>query len=77
MNFRQLVYHYVDQIPKGKVSTYGNIAALTGNPRLARQVGFALHSLGMNELQRQLLQAEGVEIGDDLIVDLIKYGWEK
>lgn len=37
------VYQIVKQIPQGKVATYGQIARLTGNPRAARQVGWALH----------------------------------
>ena len=37
------IYEIVRQIPKGKVSTYGQIAALAGNPRWARVVGYALH----------------------------------
>ena len=42
-SFRERVYECVRQIPKGKVSTYGQIAALAGNPRAARAVGNALH----------------------------------
>jgi methylated-DNA-protein-cysteine methyltransferase-like protein len=34
----------IRRIPGGKVSTYGQIAALAGNPRAARQVVRALHS---------------------------------
>ena len=30
-------------IPKGKVATYGQVALLAGNPRLARVVGYSLH----------------------------------
>ena len=30
-------------IPRGKVATYGQIAAAIGNKRLARVVGYALH----------------------------------
>lgn len=37
------IYEIVKQIPRGKVSTYGQIAALSGNPRRARIVGYALH----------------------------------
>ncbi len=37
------VYETVRKIPLGKVATYGQIARLTGNPRAARQVGWALH----------------------------------
>jgi methylated-DNA-protein-cysteine methyltransferase related protein len=32
------------QIPAGRVATYGQIAALGGNPRAARQVARILHS---------------------------------
>ncbi len=33
----------VKQIPYGKVATYGQVAALAGNPGWARVVGYALH----------------------------------
>lgn len=36
------VYDIVAQIPKGKVTTYGHIAALLGQPRSARVVGWAM-----------------------------------
>ncbi|MDF2502667.1 MAG: O-6-methylguanine methyltransferase [Clostridium sp.] len=36
------VYKIVSKIPKGKVATYGLIAALLGNPRNARIVGYAM-----------------------------------
>lgn len=38
----QDVYAIVAKIPQGKVSTYGQIAALLGNPHAARFVGYAL-----------------------------------
>ena len=34
----------IKKIPRGRVATYGQIAALAGNPRAARQVARALHS---------------------------------
>ena len=37
------IYAIVRQIPAGKVATYGQIAALAGNRRWSRVVGFALH----------------------------------
>ncbi|MCL2531139.1 MAG: methylated-DNA--[protein]-cysteine S-methyltransferase [Oscillospiraceae bacterium] len=40
--FFNAVYEIVKQIPQGKVATYGQIARLAGNPRMARQVGWAL-----------------------------------
>ncbi|XDD43254.1 MGMT family protein [Leptospira sp. WS60.C2] len=44
-NFYESVYAVVKKIPKGKVTTYGHIALLLGNPRAARAVGYALNSL--------------------------------
>ncbi|MCA9375067.1 MGMT family protein [Candidatus Dojkabacteria bacterium] len=49
MKFFEQVYEIVKNIPEGKVSTYGQIASMLGNPRLARQVGFALRRLSTNE----------------------------
>lgn len=43
MSFFQSVYEAVRRIPYGKVATYGQVAMLAGNPRMARQVGWALH----------------------------------
>ncbi|MDE7158470.1 MAG: MGMT family protein [Clostridiales bacterium] len=43
MTFDQKVYEYLKTVPKGKVVTYGMIAAAIGSPRAARQVGNALH----------------------------------
>ena len=42
--FSRRVYEVVRRIPKGKVATYGQVAALAGAPRNARFVGYALHS---------------------------------
>ena len=38
------IYDVVRQIPRGKVATYGQVAALAGNRRWARVVGYALHA---------------------------------
>lgn len=43
MNFFEKVYEVVKQIPYGKVMSYGQIACIIGCPRMARQVGWALH----------------------------------
>lgn len=43
MNFFDKVYEVVKRIPYGKVASYGQVACATGNPRAARQVGWALH----------------------------------
>lgn len=39
------IYAVVARIPEGRVATYGQVAALAGLGRAARQVGYALHSL--------------------------------
>ena len=42
-NSYEKIYEIVKQIPKGTVATYGQVAALAGNKRWARVVGYALH----------------------------------
>lgn len=39
------IYAVVRRIPRGRVATYGQVAALAGLPRHARQVGYALFAL--------------------------------
>lgn len=39
-----MVYSLVKQIPPGKVTTYGAIAAAMGNPRAARAIGMLMHT---------------------------------
>ena len=43
--FYRLVYRVVRRIPRGKVATYGQVAAILGQPRGARAVGMALGAL--------------------------------
>ncbi len=38
------IYEVVKQIPYGQVATYGQVAAIAGNRRWARVVGYALHA---------------------------------
>jgi methylated-DNA-protein-cysteine methyltransferase-like protein len=40
------VYALVRRIPRGRVATYGQLAALLGVPRGARAVGWALRGIG-------------------------------
>lgn len=101
-NFFDRVYAVIRMIPRGKVVSYGQIAALLGHPRAARTVGWALNALRDNdiddvpwqrvinsqgrisisradlgaELQRALLEEEGVEFDDCGYVDLNRFGWE-
>ena len=42
--FFKSIYEIVKKIPKGKVATYGQIAAMLGSPRSARIVGYAMSS---------------------------------
>jgi methylated-DNA-protein-cysteine methyltransferase-like protein len=93
------VYRVVCRIPAGQVATYGQIAALSGMPRAARQVGWALSALGEQDdvpwhrvinaqgeisprggpevvdLQRALLEFEGIEFNRRDRVDLDRYCW--
>jgi methylated-DNA-protein-cysteine methyltransferase-like protein len=43
--FFERVYAVVTAIPKGRVATYGQVAALAGTPQGARAVGWALRAL--------------------------------
>lgn len=41
----QRIYAVVRRIPRGRVATYGQVAALAGFPRQPRLAGYALHAL--------------------------------
>ena len=97
-NFFQRVYKVLKLVPKGKVTTYGEIARAVGNKRMSRQVGWALHvnpnpseipcyrvvnrygelssafAFGGINRQKELLEADGVEVVDNK-VDLDKFGF--
>jgi len=62
--FSQRVHAMVAQIPKGRVMTYGQIAALCGNARAARIVGGIAH-FGDPELpwQRVVNKSGGLAAG--------------
>lgn len=66
------VYRLVAQVPKGKVATYGQIAALLGAPRAARAVGTALRYLPRAlsrtiPWQRIINSSGGISIRGDVI----------
>lgn len=44
-NFAESVYTLIRQVPRGRVVSYGGVAALIGQPRAARGVGRALCTL--------------------------------
>jgi methylated-DNA-protein-cysteine methyltransferase-like protein len=97
--FRQLVFALVVCVPSGKVTSYGRLAAALGQPRKAREVGWALSSIpenvnlnahrvvgrdgslsggwafGAPEVQRALLEQEGVRFRADGRVDLDGFLW--
>jgi methylated-DNA-protein-cysteine methyltransferase-like protein len=67
--FTNKVYEIVQRIPYGRVMTYGQIAALLGVPRAAREVGWALNAVpkGANvPCQRVVNRFGGLASG---------YGW--
>ena len=45
LDFREAVLEVVADIPKGRLTTYGQVALLAGFPGLARQVGWVLSGL--------------------------------
>ncbi len=96
--FHQNVVKIIKRIPEGCVVSYGQVAALVGEPRKARHVGWVLHSsseseslpwfrvinsqgrisLPLNggyELQKALLEQEGVVFNESGRVDFKKFGW--
>ena len=96
------VWAAVKRIPRGKVASYGQIAALLGMPRHARLVGYTLATTpqtvkipwhrvvnaegrislrlrhwdsGSDDLQRILLENEGVIFDSSGRVDLKRFRW--
>ena len=88
------------RVPRGRVATYGQIAAMAGMPRHARHVGTALRELpddsdvpwhrilgaggrisrrrrsDSHEIQRALLESEGVSFDERGRVNLEECRWE-
>ena len=58
-NFFQGVYDIVARIPAGKVISYGKIAALLGNPRAARTVGWAMSTCPDGLPWQRVVKADG------------------
>ena len=97
MNTFRKIYEVVKTIPKGKVASYGQVAAMAGNPRWSQIVGYALHSnpspdeipchrvvrkdgrvaksfaFGGENIQRMLLESEGITFIDEFTVDMKKH----
>lgn len=99
-NFFKEVYEVVKLIPKGRVTSYGAIAAYLGSKGSARMVGWALiaahpitdvpayrvvnrnglltgkQHFGAPDAMQQYLEAEGLEVVNDQIVNFEKHFWD-
>lgn len=91
------VYRVVCDVPRGSVTTYGQVASMMGASGSARTVGWALRALPRGskvpwhrvvnaqgkislpspaaELQRVLLESEGISFRSDGAIDLARFGW--
>lgn len=70
--FRTRVYALVCAVPRGQVSTYGDVAGALGSRRVARQVGFALAALSDGEARvvpwQRIINAQGrISFKGDLV----------
>ena len=98
-SFKDGVINFVKKIPRGRVASYGQVAAACGHPRAARQVGAILKLADISasqipwwrvvnnrgiisikgnwtatkELQKQLLEKDGIKVGRDFTLDIDKY----
>ena len=61
--FYKQVYAIVEQIPYGKVVSYGQIARLCGKPRAAREVGRAMRHCPEHLPWQRVVMADGAIIG--------------
>ena len=57
--FYKRVYAIVEQIPYGKVASYGQIARIAGKPRGAREVGWAMHHCPPHLPWQRVVMADG------------------
>ena len=58
-NLRSRVYELMTALPADKVTTYGDIAAMAGNPRAARIVGGIAHTGPLELPWHRLVNAKG------------------
>ena len=98
-NIFEDIYEVVRLIPRGRVTTYGAIAAYLGMKSGARMVGWAMngshsqnvpahrvvnssglltgkHYFGSPTRMQELLEAEGIKVVKDKIIDFKKYFWD-
>jgi methylated-DNA-protein-cysteine methyltransferase related protein len=57
--FAARVERVVRHIPRGRVATYGQVAALAGAPRAARMVGWVLHASHRDVPWQRVINREG------------------
>jgi methylated-DNA-protein-cysteine methyltransferase-like protein len=53
------VYRLVEEIPRGRVATYGQLAAILGWPRAARAVGYAMRHCPAGLPWQRVVNASG------------------
>jgi methylated-DNA-protein-cysteine methyltransferase related protein len=94
------VWAVVRLIPRGRVTSYGSIAAYLGSRMSARMVGWAMNAahtqhdvpaqrvlnrmgmlsgkahFGTPTRMQELLEADGVEVKNDCVVDFEKRFWD-
>ncbi len=99
-SFFQDVFEVTKLIPKGRVTSYGAIAAYLGLKSSARMVGWAMnqahldpdvpaqrvvnssglltgkHHFSTPTRMQELLEADGVEVKDDKVMDFKKIFWD-
>jgi len=56
---RDRVYQLMAELPKDKVTTYGDLAAMAGSPRAARIVGGIAHTGPVNLPWHRLVNVQG------------------
>jgi methylated-DNA-protein-cysteine methyltransferase-like protein len=64
VDFNDQVYALVRQVPAGRVITYGAIARLLGQPRKAREVGWAMHTCPDDVPAQRVVNRFGEVTGD-------------
>jgi len=62
-NFTAKVLHAVRRIPPGRVATYGDVAALAGQPRAARAVGNIMRECRRPDVPCHRVIAAGGRLG--------------
>ncbi|MEM6829555.1 MAG: MGMT family protein [Bacteroidota bacterium] len=99
-SFFQDVFEVAKLIPKGRVTSYGAIAAYLGLKSSARMVGWAMnqahlhpevpaqrvvnrsglltgkHHFGTPTRMQELLEADGVKVENDKVVDFQQIFWD-